>query len=60
MAIDHGFPNVEEFNEAVREMVTQLYGFVYDGDNLHATIKTVRFMRMNPGFAEVLLKEYDV
>lgn len=54
MSIDP-FPDVEVFNDMVREAVTACNGFVYQGGDLEAEIRLIKWLRENPDKAEVLL-----
>lgn len=52
------FPDVEDFNEAMRRAVTACNGFVYHGSDFEAQIRFVKYLRSNPEEAALLLANY--
>lgn len=49
------FPRDDTFTAAFQEMFTDLRGFVYPGDSLNAMIDMLKWLRLNPEKASVLL-----
>jgi hypothetical protein len=47
------------YEDALRELVTGIDGYLYQGDRLEAILDTLRALRAEPELTAILLKEYQ-
>lgn len=50
------FPNVPQFNDTFRAAVTECNGFVYEGTDLQAQIRLMKWLRTNPDETRKLMR----